>query len=109
MASERADATPNPPSNPNSTSDPTKTSSTSFIIPGSADAHAFVTKDIAEKYKTFLDAFDRANNVWYQQYQGLKCIDRPGFSTAGKEAVVAINSHKVLKLPTIPIYQYDVR
>ena len=61
-----------------------------------------------EKFKAFLDAFERANNIWYKNYEGLKCIDRPGFSTAGKEASVAINSHKVLKFPTLPVYQYDV-
>lgn len=97
-----------PPSELPSTSDPTKSSSASFVIPGSGDAHKFVTTEIVEKFKAFLDAFDRANNAWYQHYKGYKCIDRPAFSTAGKEAVVAINSHKVLKLPTIPIYQYDV-
>ena len=79
-----------------------------FIIPNSADAHAFMTPEIASKFRTFLDAFEKANNVWYQRYKGLKCIDRPAFSTAGKEAVVAVNSHKVLKLPSNPVYQYDV-
>ena len=100
----------NPTSDPSSElpsgSDPAKP--TSFIIPGSADAHAFVTPEIALKFRAFLDGFERANNVWHQQYKGLKCIDRPAFSTAGKEAIVAVNSHKVLKLPTIPIFQYDV-
>ena len=85
-----------------------KTGLRSFIVPGSADAAAFVTPDMAGKFKTFLDAFYKANNVWYQRYKGLKCIDRPAFSTAGKEAVVAVNSHKVLKLPSAPVYQYDV-
>ena len=98
--------TSNPASELPSTSDPTKP--TSFVIPGSGEVHNFVTTEIVEKFKAFLDAFDRANNVWHQQYKGLKCIDRPAFSTAGKEAIVAVNSHKVLKLPTIPIYQYDV-
>ena len=101
---------PTPPttSAPASNSDPTKTSSSSFIIPGSADAAKFVTSDMPEKFKAFLDAFERANNIWFQQYSGIKCIDRPAFSTAGKEAVVAVNSHKVLAFPTVPIYQYDV-
>ena len=79
-----------------------------YILPGSADAAAFVTPEIAQKFKAFIDAFDKANNIWYQTYKGLKCIDRPAFSTAGKEAVVAVNSHKVLKLPSAPVYQYDV-
>ena len=79
-----------------------------YILPGSADAAAFVTPEIAQKFKAFIDAFDKANNKWYQAYKGLKCIDRPAFSTAGKEAVVAVNSHKVLKLPSAPVYQYDV-
>ena len=106
---------PKPNTNPSSSKpkgpaeflDP-KTGLITFILPGSADAAAFVTPEIAEKFKTFLDAFDKANNVWYQRYKGLKCIDRPAFSTAGKEAVVAINSHKVVKLPSAPVYQYDV-
>ena len=100
-----SNATPNPDSNPI-----TQSSSTSFIIPGSADAHMFVTShpDLAEKFKAFLDAFYLANNHWHKAYTGIKCIDRVGFSTAGKEAIVSINSHKVLKFPTQPVYQYDV-
>ena len=100
-------AQPNSNSNPNS-SDPKTSTLSSFIIPGSADAHAFVTEDIAEKFKAFLDAYHKNINVWYQAYRGLKCIDRPAFSTAGKEVVVAVNSHKVVKLPSAPVFQYDV-
>ena len=35
-------------------------------------------------------------------------MPRPGFSTAGRPAQVAINSHKVLDFPTKTVYQYDV-
>lgn len=99
-------------SNSDPPTDPlTHSSSTSFIIPGSAEGARFfeLNPDARkEKFKAFLDAFERANNFWVKAYEGLKCIDRPGFSTAGKEAAVAINSHKVLKFPTVPVYQYDV-
>ena len=92
-------------------SDPTHSSSTSFIIPGSAEGALFFASNPdarKEKFKAFLDAFERANNVWVQEYTGLQCINRAGFSTAGKEAAVAINSHRVLAFPTHPIFQYDV-
>ena len=114
---EKPNPTPNPTqstpdskpnSKPNSSSLPKTETISSFIIPGSADAAAFVTPEIVDKFKAFLDAFDKANNSWYQAYKGLRCIDRPAFSTAGKEAVVAVNSHKVVKLPTAPVFQYDV-
>ena len=35
-------------------------------------------------------------------------MPRPGFSTAGKGAQVAINSHRVVEFPTKTVYQYDV-
>ena len=35
-------------------------------------------------------------------------MNRPAFGTAGKEAVVTVNSHKVVKLPTALVFQYDV-
>ena len=93
-------------------SDPhTHSSSTSFIIPGSTEGALYFEANPdarKEKFKAFLDAFERANNFWFKEYSGLQCINRAGFSTAGKEALVAINSHRVLKFPTAPIYQYDV-
>ena len=106
----KAPSNPGRPINPilkQYSSDPDK-QPTSFMIPGSEDAAKFVTPEIAFKFRTFLDAYEKANNEWYKAYKGLKCIDRPAFSTAGKEAVVAVNSHKVLKLPSAPVYQYDV-
>ena len=98
-------------SNSNPGSKPlTHSTGTSFMIPGSADAHVFMSQnpEVALKFKSFLEGFYLADNAWHQAYEGIKTIPRPGFNTVGKEAIVAINSHKVLKFPTQTIYQYDV-
>ena len=41
----------------------------SFIIAGPADAHAFVTEKIIEKFNAFLNVFDNSSiNVWYYTF-----------------------------------------
>ena len=55
-----------------------------------------------------MNDFERANNVWHQQYKNLKCIDRSVFNTIEKKIIVAVNSHKMFELSIISIFQYDV-
>ena len=48
------------------------------------------------------------DNNPYRDQMPTKAMLRPGFGKGGKAAKIQINSHAVLRFPTIEIFQYDV-
>ena len=75
-------------------------------LPHSETSGNPLTPEMARENQVFIEMFH--NNIWLQEFNDFRCIPRPGHISAGKGALVALNSHRVKSFPKMDIFQYDV-
>lgn len=65
-----------------------------------------LTAEMARENQVFINTF--IDNIYLQEFNSFKAVQRPCQITAGKPAQVTLNSHRIKSFPKKDIFQYDV-